>query len=170
MDRKAADQGNAVCQYDLGLMYTNANGVPKDNAEAANWFRKAAEQGNADAQFQLGRLYDSLFKNIYLNGQPDNGGLPFDDAEAFKWYLKAAKQGNVSAQFYLGAKYSFGRGVLQDDIEAIAWLNIAAAAGNMQAAGAKFNLERKDGSAVALAGQKRSKEITDKIEAARKRP
>jgi TPR repeat protein len=168
--RKAADQGNAVCQYDLGLMYANGNGVPKDNAEAANWLRKAAEQGNSDAQFQLGYLYDSLFKNIYLNGQTDNGGLPFDDAEAFKWYLKAAKQGNVSAQFYLGAKYSFGKGVLQDDTEAIAWLNIAAAAGNIQAASAKFNLELKDGSAVALAGQKRSKEIIDEIEAARKQP
>jgi S1-C subfamily serine protease len=113
-------------------------------------------------------LYDSLFKGIFLNGQPDNGGLPFDDAEAFKWYLKASRQGNVSAQFYLGVKYSFGQGVLQDDIEALAWLNIAAAAGNMQAAGAKFNLERKDGSAVALAGQKRSKEIAGEIEASKR--
>ncbi len=105
-----------------------ATALTKEPTEAANWLRKAAEQGNSDAQFQLGYLYDSLFKNIYLNGQTDNGGLPFDDAEAFKWYLKAAKQGNISAQFYLGAKYSLGRGVLEDDIEALAWLNIAAAA------------------------------------------
>jgi TPR repeat protein len=166
--REAANQGYGSAQYNLGMIYVTGDGVTKQPTEAANWLRKAAEQGNSDAQFQLGYLYDSLFKNIYLNGQADNGGLPFDDAEAFKWYLKAAKQGNVSAQFYLGAKYSFGRGVLQDDIEALAWLNIAAAAGNMQAAGAKFNLERKDGSAVAIAGQKRSKEILDEIEAAKK--
>src|ERR1022692_3757568 len=168
--REAATQGYASAQYNLGMIYVTGDGVTKQPTEAANWLRKAAEQGNSDAQFQLGYLYDSLFKNIYLNGQTDNGGLPFDDAEAFKWYLKAAKQGNISAQFYLGVKYSFGRGVLQDDIEALAWLNIAAAAGNMQAEGAKFNLERKDGSAVALAGQKRSKEITDEIEVARKQP
>ncbi len=166
--REAANQGYAPAQYNLGMIYVTGDGVTKENTEAANWLRKAAEQGNSDAQFQLGYLYDSLFKNIYLNGQTDNGGLPFDDAEAFKWYLKAAKQGNASAQFYLGAKYSLGRGVLQDDIEALAWLNIAAAAGNMQAAGAKFNLERKDGSAVTIAGQKRSKEILDEIEAAKK--
>ena len=31
-------------------MYKNGEGVPKDYAEAAKWYRKAAKQGDADAK------------------------------------------------------------------------------------------------------------------------
>ena len=43
--RKAAEQGNAYGQNNLGKMYANGLGVAKDEAEAVKWFRKAAEQG-----------------------------------------------------------------------------------------------------------------------------
>ena len=48
--RKAAEQGNANAQYNLGLMYEEGLGVAKDGAEAMRWFRKAAEQGYAKAK------------------------------------------------------------------------------------------------------------------------
>ena len=38
-------------------MPINAQGVPKDEAEAVRWYRKAAEQGLAHAQNNLGSLY-----------------------------------------------------------------------------------------------------------------
>jgi hypothetical protein len=41
--RKAAEAGDAKAQKHLGFMYANGQGVPKSNAEAANWYRKAAE-------------------------------------------------------------------------------------------------------------------------------
>ena len=45
--RKAAKQGPADAQYNLGGMYANGQGVNLDHAEAVRWYRKAAEQGHA---------------------------------------------------------------------------------------------------------------------------
>jgi TPR repeat protein len=52
-----AEKGEAVSQYNLGVMYDNGRGVPKDYKEAVKWFRKAAEQGHAKAHFNLGVMY-----------------------------------------------------------------------------------------------------------------
>ena len=56
--RKAADQGDAAAQFNLGVMYATGQGVPQDYAEAVKWYRKAAEQGHAGAQYNLGVMYD----------------------------------------------------------------------------------------------------------------
>ena len=37
-------------------MYENGQGVPKDEAEAARWYKMAADQGNATARQNLARL------------------------------------------------------------------------------------------------------------------
>ena len=42
--RKAAEQGNANAQKNLGVCYEKGLGVSKDQAEADKWFHKAAEQ------------------------------------------------------------------------------------------------------------------------------
>ena len=52
-----AEEGNAVAQNNLGLMYHNGWGVPQDYKEAARLYRLAAEQGDADAQGNLGVMY-----------------------------------------------------------------------------------------------------------------
>jgi hypothetical protein len=71
--RKAAEQGDAVAQGSLGLMYVGGQGVPQDYAQAATWFRKAAEQGVALAQCALGGLYN------------EGVGVPQDYAQAYFW-------------------------------------------------------------------------------------
>ena len=43
--RKAADQGNAFAQNNLGVMYDNGNGVAQDYVQAHMWYNLAAEQG-----------------------------------------------------------------------------------------------------------------------------
>jgi TPR repeat protein len=35
--RKAAEQGNAIAQTNLGTMYFQGQGVPQDYAEAVRW-------------------------------------------------------------------------------------------------------------------------------------
>ena len=50
MVRKAAEQGNAIGQFNLGLMYYDGKTVPQNYPEATKWFSKAAEQGDAEAQ------------------------------------------------------------------------------------------------------------------------
>ena len=77
----AAEQGDADTQFNLGLMYTNGEGVPEDACEAAKWFRMAAEQGQAKAQFNLGIMY------------AEGIGVPEDAREAMKWFRMAAEQG-----------------------------------------------------------------------------
>ena len=54
--RRAADQGFADAQNNLGIMYANGRGVARDRVEAARLYSLAAEQGHAGAQNRLDRL------------------------------------------------------------------------------------------------------------------
>src|ERR1035437_6669866 len=56
--RPLAEQGDAVAQHNLGVIYENGLGVPQNYAEAVKWYRLAAEQGYGPSQFNLGLLYD----------------------------------------------------------------------------------------------------------------
>ena len=89
--KKAAEQGDAQAQFNLGNCYAKGEGVNKNLKEAAYWYRKAAEQDLAEAQFTLGRCY--------YNGY----GIDKDFKEATYWYRKAAEQGLAKAQAALGA-------------------------------------------------------------------
>jgi len=51
--RADAEKGDAQAQYNLGVSYANGQGVPKDKAQAKQWYRKAAEQGFEQAQDAL---------------------------------------------------------------------------------------------------------------------
>jgi len=57
--RKAADQGDASAQYNLGIAYARGDGVAKNEAEALKWFRMAAEQGEPNARYTLQKLGQS---------------------------------------------------------------------------------------------------------------
>lgn len=112
-----AEQGNALAQYDLGVLLATGQGVPQNYVEAGNWFRIAAVQGNAKAQAFLGMMYDS------------GEGVPKIDAEAVKWHRLAAEQGITASQFYLGVKYANGEGVPQDLVLAYFWVLVASVQG-----------------------------------------
>ena len=122
---KAAEQGDADAQFNLGVMYEQGNGVKKDYTQAAKWYRKAAEQGHADAQFNLG--------SMYANGE----GVKQDDTQAVEWFRKAAEQGHAYAQNNLGLMYAKGEGVKQDYTQAVEWYRKAAEQGYDKA---QFNL------------------------------
>ena len=55
--RKSAEQGNALAQNNLGVMYAEGKGVSRNDSEAVKWFRKSAEQGNSAGQSNLGEMY-----------------------------------------------------------------------------------------------------------------
>ena len=113
-----AETGDAIAQFNLGLLYDNGEGVPQDYAAAAGWYRKAADQGNASAQYNLGLLYAT------------GRGVAQDYAAAVSWFRKAADQGNASAQFNLGVSYYKGQGVPQDYAAAASWYRKAADQGS----------------------------------------
>ena len=83
---KAADQGHASAQCNLGLMYAQGKGVKQNFDEAVRLFRKLADQGNANAQCNLG--------NMYAQGQ----GVKQDFFEAARLFRKAAEQGHEPAK------------------------------------------------------------------------
>ena len=62
---------------------------------------------------------------MYSHG---NGVLQ-DYKEAVKCYTKAAEQGQAPAQSGLGYAYATGEGVLQDNVRAHIWFNLAGANG-----------------------------------------
>ena len=113
--RSAAERGMGDAQFNLGLMYSNGQGVVQDYEDTLYWWRQAAEQNVADAQNNLGMMYE--------NGL----GVPMDQAEAVRWYRKAAEQGKPYAQHNLGAMYANGRGIERDLVLAHMWFNLATA-------------------------------------------
>ena len=116
-----AEQGNAIAQYNLGLMYRKGRGVPQDDKTAVKWYRLAAKQGDALAQTNLGYMYK-------------NGiGVPQNYKIAVKWYRLAAKQGFAKAQYNLGVMYEKGYGVSQDYKTAVKWYSLAAKQGDAYA-------------------------------------
>jgi len=123
-----AERGDAGAQYNLGVMYANGRGVPRDDAEAAKWFNKATEQGNAKAQYALGLLYGH------------GHGVPQDYAKAVSLWLPIAEKGDTAAQYVLGIMYAKGQGVPQDYLQAYKWYNLAASKGDKLAVAARDTL------------------------------
>ncbi len=123
--RKAADQGNARAQYNLGWCYANSKGMDKAPVEAVKWYRKAAEQGNARGQYNLGLCYEY------------GKGVTKDMREATEWFRKAAEQGDAKSQHELGSCYYNGEGVAKKPVEAVKWWRKAAEQGD---ADAQYNL------------------------------
>ena len=76
--RKAALQGDAESQCELGFMYRTCLGVPMDWTESFSWYRKAALQGNFVAMRNLSVMYR------------DGLGTEKDPALAEEWDLRAA--------------------------------------------------------------------------------
>jgi TPR repeat protein len=53
---KAAEQGHADAQFNLGWCFMYGQGVAKDPVEAVMWYCKAAEQGHSDARDAIERF------------------------------------------------------------------------------------------------------------------
>ena len=119
--RPLAEQGSAVEQYIVGILYQGGTGVAQDYAQAASWFRKAADQNYPEAQNNLGVMY--------LHGR----GVPQDPVEAARWFQKAADLGKLEAQQNLANAYRTGQGVPKDDTEATKWFRKAAEQGDADA-------------------------------------
>ncbi len=46
--REAAEQADVAAQFNLGVLHEKGEGVTKDYAKAAKWYRQAAEKGHAE--------------------------------------------------------------------------------------------------------------------------
>ena len=108
--KKAAEQGRAMDQLQLGIMYQLGHGVPKDGRKAISWYEKAAAQDFSIAEHMLGKMYAG-----------GGAGVPKDFAKAVAWYRPGAERGNSTSQFFLGEMYHKGEGVPKDVRQAVEW-------------------------------------------------
>lgn len=155
--REAADQGDAIAQYNLAQRNAWGAGVPQDWDQAVKWLRMAAKQGYAGAQCELGAWYDKGYgvavnyneallwlrkaaDQGYADGQYNLGamyisghGVEPNDIEAAKWFRKAAEQGHNTAQYFMGEMYVAGQGVPRDYKKAVEWYKEAAIRGHVKA-------------------------------------
>ena len=58
--RRAAEQGLAKAQNQLGIMYSFGRGVREDEEEAVRWFRRADEQGLDAARINLSLMDERI--------------------------------------------------------------------------------------------------------------
>ena len=112
--RPLAEAGDPSAQTNVGLMYSQGQGVPQDAAEAFKWYRMAAMQNYIDAEYNLALLYR------------DGKGVGPNIDEAIRWFQHAAEKGHLRAQLRLGDIHFKGMGVEADSREAIKWYEAAA--------------------------------------------
>ncbi len=91
-----AQNGQAAAQHEMGTRLLEGRNMPRDPAQALNWFRKSAEQNYAPAQYRLGTLFE---KGI---------GVTADSKDAALWYGRAAEAGHVRAMHNLGVLLADG--------------------------------------------------------------
>ena len=84
--RSLADRGDADAQWQMGVRYHNGEGVPRDDAQAMQWFLRAAEQGHVIAQATLGAYYWA------------GRGVPQDLFQAYLWSYIALAQGDENSK------------------------------------------------------------------------
>ncbi|WP_248766440.1 tetratricopeptide repeat protein [Pseudomonas protegens] len=83
--QKAADEGDAEAQYELGEFYYEGKGAPQDFNQALSYFEKASLQGHAQAQFKLGTMF--------FHGE----GVPANNVQAYIVLKMAAVNGAEDA-------------------------------------------------------------------------
>jgi len=111
--RKAAEQGYAPAQVNLGRMYEYGWGIAQDHVEAMKWFRKAAEQGNKEGRGSIGRMYHF------------GEGVPKNTPEAIRWWRMDADQGDWGSQLGVARLYFWGHGVKRDLVQAYFWYTLS---------------------------------------------
>ncbi len=83
---RAAKQGLAEAQFELGHLLEKGQGLPKDEKTAAYWYQAAASQGIRGAQYSLALQYH------------EGRGVPQDDQKASFWYWASASQREMVTQ------------------------------------------------------------------------
>jgi TPR repeat protein len=149
--RLDANPKDAAAMTLIGEIYRDGAAVPRDDREAARWYRLASDLGDPQAAYELGALLlvgapgvskdaaaakaqfeRAAAKNhagaIYNLGvmalQAPDGKTP-DYAKAAQDFLRAANLGDGNAAYSYGVMLREGKGAPQDIVEAAHWLKRA---------------------------------------------
>ena len=105
----------------LGGMYLSGDVVNQDYQKAFDYFLRAAELGHLESIYKVSQFY--------LNG----AGAEQSNDNAAYWFKEAAIQGHLQAQHAYALLLAQGKGVPLDYVQAYAWINMPAEAGDDEA-------------------------------------
>jgi hypothetical protein len=100
------DQNHASVQFNYALCLEDGQGIVKDKAAAASYYKLTASQNDADSQYG------------YAVCVTKGRGVPKDEAEIIQYYKLDANQNHAWAQFHYIVCFENGRGVVKDEAEA----------------------------------------------------
>ncbi|MET8461478.1 tetratricopeptide repeat protein [Micromonospora zamorensis] len=103
--RAAAEGGDGIAAFNLGLHYANGHVLEVDVSSAVHWLRVAAEAKIAEAYAIIGNHLSFLDL----------------DEEALEWYLVGAKAGQVNCMFVVGGWYRDGVGTSVNLVQSLRW-------------------------------------------------
>lgn len=151
---RAAEKGDLVGAFNLGVCFAEGVGDTQDAAEAARWMQKATD-GVVNAQFWYGRMLlegrgvqpDPTQAMHWMEKAADAGMAEAqvavaqllvtgqingrrDHVRALNLYEAAANSGNTDAMFSLAAMYGGGHDVAENRADAQKWFRKAAQRGN----------------------------------------
>jgi uncharacterized protein len=91
--KDSAQLGNVKDQLTLAVKYSTADGVPKDQAEASQWYLMAAQGGDVHAMYEVSMRYTHGY------------GFTKNNAEADVWRQRAASEGHPKAAWEFAHMY-----------------------------------------------------------------
>jgi len=119
----AAARGRAHAMAEVGLRYSNGDGVERDLVKTAQWFEQALAAGDASA--------GTLLAECYLFGK----GVTRNETKAVSLLKDATTANDPRAMDQLANCYHKGIGVAQDDREAFRLYSAAAKLNYLDSAG-----------------------------------
>ena len=164
--QQRAVAGDSQAMYELGILYREGNGVPKDKLTSFKWLWNAAQKGHPDAQYSVGYYYvrgeavdqsstvgaewvmkaaqqgHAYAGNVMATMYSQGMGVSQSGLDAAKWYQSAAVGGHVGAQIQLASMYQAGNVIQRDLVRAYAWYHVASLLGAGEASINRDNLAR----------------------------
>lgn len=133
----AADAGQPMALWRLGVMYENGEGVKKDQAQAFRYFSRIAnEHANTPPRSLEADIVAQSFLKIgqyYREGLPD-AGIKADANRSIALVLHAASYfGDADAQYQVGQMYLSKDSSEHNVLQAARWLSLAARKGHLAA-------------------------------------
>lgn len=122
--QKAADQGYAPAQYNLGYMYdTNYHSLNIKNEDEAQkkavyWYRKAGRQGDGPSGYRIWYIWFRDTVNALHQAKDIGTGKavgsstpvpPVSEEEALSWLKHAAERNHEEAKFWLASYYAWDK-------------------------------------------------------------
>ena len=119
--KAASERGEPQAATLIGRLYQEGLGIPRDDVQAATWYRRGAELGDINAIFAFGVMLD------------EGGALKKDRDGAAKMFESAAAKGHIVANYNLAMLFLMGEGKPLNPRRALAHLTYSADKGLPQA-------------------------------------